>query len=170
MSEESALFTYGAPFVGVLLVAIGIAAAVPGAYAILQNPHTCGNPTISVESPAKTADRFGGAPPAGVARLSFEDLTDAEQRTVRNALDDPFGEAELPNHTAHYSAFDSGAIVTIDGKDHYVTNVAPNNCYNAASLQFPLGVFAIALGIVGILTPPGYRRLIKLEEGLSEDA
>ena len=50
--SESALFTYGVPFVGVLVVAVGIAAAVPGAYALIQEDLTpCGSPTIAVESP-----------------------------------------------------------------------------------------------------------------------
>lgn len=170
MSDDSVLFTYGAPFVGVLLVAIGIAAAVPGAYALLQDTDTCGTPTISVEDADRTADRFGGDAPAAIARLDFQTLSTAEQEAIQAALDDAVGEAELRRAASpNYPQLVNGSLVTIDGQQHYVTTVAQNTCYDAARLQFPLGVFAIALGIVGILTPPGYRKLIALEEGLREE-
>jgi hypothetical protein len=169
MSETSTVFTYGAPFVGVLLVSIGIAAAVPGAYGILQNPDDCGNPTISVEGPDRTQSQFDGEPPSTVTRLDYETLSPAEQTAFEDALAAPVGEAELRGDAPHYRSFVNGTLVTYEGERHYLTVVAENACYEGARLQFPLGVFAIALGIVGILTPPGYRKLIELEEGLTEE-
>ena len=65
----------------------------------------------------------------------------------------------------HRSAFLNGSLVSYEGERYYVAVVAENPCFVAAPLQFPLGVFAIALGIVGILTPPAYRRLVALELG-----
>ena len=169
MSETSTLFTYGAPFLGVLLVSVGIAAAVPGAYGLLQNPEDCGNPTISVEGPDRTATQFDGDPPQTVARLDYAALSPAERTAFEDALADPIGEAELRGDAPNYRSFVNGTLVTYEGERHYLTVVAQNSCYEGARLQFPLGVFAIALGIVGILTPPGYRKLIALEEGLTED-
>lgn len=165
---DSVVFTYGAPFVGVLLVAVGIGAAVPGAYGLLQDDQTCGNPTISVEGPAETAERFGDDPPSSVARFEESDLSDAEAGAVREAIDDAVGEAEVTGDFPHYPQFENGSLVTVDGQRHYVTVVAENPCYRVAPLQFPLGVFAIALGVVGILTPPAYRKLVELEESLRE--
>lgn len=163
----SPLFTYGVPFVGVLIVAVGIAAAVPGAYALIQEDlTTCGAPTIAVESPEETADRFGDSPPPTVDRLEFAALAPTEQTAFEAALDDPIGEAHVEGAFPNDGAFRNGAIVAYDGDEYYATVVADNPCFQAAPLQFPLGVFAIALGIVGILTPPAYRKLVELERGL----
>lgn len=160
------LFTYGAPLVGVLVVAVGIAAAVPGAYALIQADITnCGEPTISVESAEATAERFGGEPPSSLARIEFEALSTAEQSAFEDALDDPLGEADVRGAFPHAETFGDGLLVRYEGEDHYAIVVAENPCFQAAPLQFPLGVFAIALGIVGILTPPAYRRLVALELG-----
>jgi len=165
--SESTLFTYGVPFVGVLLVAIGIAAAVPGAYALIQEDLTpCGAPTIAVESPEETDRRFGDDPPATVDRLDFEALAPAERAAFEAALDDPIGEAHVEGSFPHAETFRDGTLVTYEGEHYYATVVAENPCFQAAPLQFPLGVFAIALGVVGILTPPVYRRLVALETGL----
>ncbi|WP_424004550.1 hypothetical protein ACOZ4I_07465 [Haloarcula salina] len=164
--SQSTVFQYVAPFVGVLLIAVGIAGAVPGGYAILEpDLENCGNPTIGVESPEMTAERFGGETPRPrLARLAFDDLSEAEQTAFREALDDAVGEAQVVGSVPNADAFQRGAIVSYEGEDHYVTIVAENTCFAAAPLQFPLGVFAIALGFLGILTPPLYRRLVRLEQ------
>lgn len=165
MAEESTLFVYGAPLVGVLLVAVGIGAAVPGAYALVQDQLVdCGAPTIAVDSPAETERRFGASGPA-VDRLAFEDLSESEQSAFLAARSDPQGEAHVDGPFPNYPTVLNGTIVTYEGRAYYTTVVAENPCFEAAPLQFPLGVFAIALGIVGILTPPVYRKLIRLEEG-----
>ncbi|MFC7203037.1 hypothetical protein ACFQJC_05900 [Haloferax namakaokahaiae] len=165
MNADSTIFTYGAPLVGVLLVAVGIAAAVPGAYALIQTDITsCGTPTIAVESPEETASRFGETPSLQLAQLSFDQLSQAEQAAFVEALTDPLGEARVAGAFPNSPSFVNGTLVTYEGEQYYATVVAENPCFEAAPLQFPLGVFAIALGIVGILTPPGYRKLVELEE------
>jgi hypothetical protein len=163
---DSYLFTYVVPFVGVLLVAVGIAAAVPGAYDLIQEEITeCGTPTVDVESAQETTEQFDGEPPGSLARFELSDLSAAERRAVRAGLADPIGEARIRGEAPNYPAFVNGSLVTVDGTAHYVTVVAENPCFAAAPLQFPLGVFAIALGVVGILAPPAHRRLVALEEG-----
>jgi hypothetical protein len=166
-AERSILFTYAIPFVGVLLLSIGIAAAVPGVYAIIQEDiTTCGTPTIAVEPPEETEHRFGDGPDANLAHLEFAELSSAEQTAFREAIDHPVGEARVQGSFPHHSEFVNGTLLTYEGERYYVTVVAENPCFEAHPLQFPLGAFATALGIVGILTPPAYRRLVALEEAL----
>lgn len=166
-ATDSVIFTYGAPLVGVLLVAVGIAAAVPGAYGLIQTDiATCGEPTILVETPEQTGERFDDAPPT-VERFDIEALSAGERAAVREAIDNPRHEAFVRGDFPHYETFLNGTVVTVEGRDHYATVVAENPCFETAPLQFPLGVFAIALGVIGILTPPGYRKLVELEEGLA---
>ncbi|MDS0221522.1 hypothetical protein NDI54_09195 [Haloarcula sp. S1AR25-5A] len=163
---DSFVFQYVAPFVGVLLIAVGIAGAVPGGYALIEpDLENCGNPTIGVESPEETAERFGGDEPRPrLPRLTFENLSSAEQDAFRTAIDDPVGEVQVVGDLSNADAFRRGAIVTYEGGEYYVTIVAENTCFAAAPLQFPLGVFAIALGFLCVLAPPLYRRLIRLEQ------
>lgn len=164
--SDSVVFQYIAPFIGVLLIAVGIAGAVPGGYAIIEpDLENCGNPTIGVESPEETAERFGGDEPGPqLPQLSFAELSDAEQTALRAAIDDPVGESQVVGDVPHYDAFQRGAIVSYEGEKYYVTVVAENTCFQAAPLQFPLGVFAIVFGFLGVLAPPLYRRLIRLEQ------
>ncbi|WP_254278658.1 hypothetical protein [Haloarcula marina] len=163
MAEESILFTYVAPFLGVLLVAMGIGGAVPGGYALIQQEiSNCGDPTIAVEGPAETERRFGEVTPQ-IRRFQFDALSEAEQTAFTEALDDPIGEAHVGGDFPNGDAFRNGSIVVYEDQRHYVTVVSENPCFDAAALQFPLGVFAIALGLVGILTPPLYRKLVELE-------
>lgn len=164
---RSALFTYAAPFMGVLLVAVGIGAAVPGVYDLIQEDiTTCDAPTIAVESPTEAGERFEGEGAPNITRLEYADLSPAEQAAFERALADPVGEAYLEGAAPHRPQFGNGTIVTYEGNPYYVSIVAENPCFEAAPLQFPLGVFAIALGILGILTPPAYRRLVTLEESM----
>ena len=160
----SPLFTYGAPLVGVLLVSIGLAAAVPGAYDLIQEDiTTCGAPTISVDTPAETAARFGDNPGPGITTVEFSELAPSEREAFREALAAPVREARVVGAFPRYEAFADGVVVRYEGERYYATVVADNPCFTAAPLQFPLGVFAVALGVVGILTPPAYRRLVALE-------
>ena len=163
-ADTSPLFTYVVPFLGVLLVAVGIGAAVPGGYALIQETiATCGEPTIAVDGPESTERRFGDGAPA-LPTLAFEDLSNAEREAFLDALADPVGEAHVPGPFPDRQAFANGTLVAYEGERYYVTVVSENPCFDAAPLQFPLGVFAIALGTLGILTPPLYRRLVELEE------
>ncbi|MFC7137600.1 hypothetical protein [Halobaculum litoreum] len=99
MSDDestSTLFTYVAPFVGVLLIAVGIAGAVPGGYALIQDElRDCGEPTIVVESPERTADIVGGEDAPDFRRLAFAELSDAEAAAFEDALTAPRGEAHV---------------------------------------------------------------------------
>ena len=169
MSDESPLFIYVAPFVGVLLVAVGIGGAVPGGYAIIQEDiTTCDQPTIDVEGPEETAQRFDSSTPQ-IARLDYAELSDAEQTAFEDALTDPVGEARVDGSFPNGDAFRNGSLVSYEDEEHYVTVVSENPCYVTPALQFPLGVFAIIFGVVGILSPPIYRKLIELEEQASLD-
>ena len=169
MSDESILFTYIAPFVGVLLVAVGIGGAVPGGYALIQEDiATCGEPTIAVEGSEETAQRFNDSSPQ-LPRLQYEELTSAEQDAFREALEDPVGEAHVNGEFANGDAFRNGTIVRYQDERYYATVVSENPCFIAPELQFPLGVFTIIFGVVGILTPPIYRKLVELEERASID-
>ena len=162
--ETSVLFTYVIPFVGVLLVAVGIGAAVPGGYALVQGYLTaCDDPTVAVEDPAETQRRLSGEAPS-LSRLEFEELSAAEREAFLEARTDAVGEAHVSGPFPNREAFRNGTIVVYEGERYYATVVAENPCFVAAPLQFPLGVFAIALGTLGILTPPIYRRLVELEE------
>lgn len=164
MIGDSALFTYGAPFLGILLVAVGIGAAVPGAYDLIQEDiSTCSAPTVAVESAEETREHFGDPPRVNLTEREFEALSEAERAAFREALRDPQGEAHVPADAPNLPAFRNGTFVVRDGARHYVTVVSDNPCFSAPPLGFPLGVFAIALGIVGILTPPAYRKLVELE-------
>jgi hypothetical protein len=168
MVGDSALFTYGAPFIGVLLVAIGIGAAVPGAYDLIQEDiSTCGEPTIAVESAEQTREHFGDEPKVTLPTVAYENLSDPERQAFEEALSDPQGEAHIPADSPTLETFRNGSFVVRDDQRHYVTVVADNPCFASPPLGFPLGVFAIALGFVGILTPPAYRKLVELERGAS---
>ncbi|MFC7095751.1 hypothetical protein [Halobaculum marinum] len=166
MSDDEAtstLFTYVAPFVGVLLIAVGIAGAVPGGYALVQDElRDCGSPTIAVESPERTADIVGDGAPQ-FDRLDVEALSAAEREAFEEALTAPRGEAHVDGAFPNRAAFERGAVITYEGERYYATIVAENTCFTAPSLGFPLGVFAIGLGTVCVLMPPLYRRLVRLE-------
>ena len=166
MAEDeptSLLFTYVAPFVGVLLIAVGIAGAVPGGYALVQDQlRDCDTPTIAVETPERTAELTDEDGPQ-LRRLGFEELSEAERDAFERALDDPIREAHVDGAFPNRPAFENGTVVAYEGESYYATVVAENTCFRAPALAFPLGVFAIGLGAVGVLTPPLYRKLVALE-------
>jgi hypothetical protein len=165
MDDEptSPLFTYVVPFLGVLLVAVGIGGAVPGGYALVQDElRECDAPTILVESPERTAALTGDDGPQ-LPRVQFDDLAPAEQAAFTAALESPRGEAHVQGAFPNRPAFERGVVVTDRGREYYATVVAENTCFRAPPLAFPLGLFAIGLGVVGLLTPPLYRRLVALE-------
>ena len=167
MAEESWLFTYIVPFIGVLLVAVGIGGAVPGGYALIQEDiATCGQPTMAVEGPEETSERFSDSRPR-LPVLEYEALSEAEQAAFTEALEDPIGEAYVDGEFPNGDAIRNGSIIVYEGEEHYATVVSENPCFTAPALQFPLGVFALIFGVFGILTPPLYRKLVELEERAS---
>lgn len=165
-TPDSVLFTYLLPFVGVLLLAVGIGAAVPGTFAVIQDDATCGNPTITVESPERTAERLGGDPPLDLRELDVTALAPAERAAVEAALSDPREVAQVKGEFPAFPAFRDGVVVRVDGQRHYAAVVAENPCYQVPPLQLPLGVFAVALGTLAVLAPPAYRRLVALERAV----
>ena len=159
----STLFTYVAPFVGVLLIAVGIAGAVPGGYALVQDElRDCGTPTIVVESPERSEAIVGDGAPR-FTRLSYGELGEAEADAFTEALTAPRGEAHVDGPFPNRAAFENGTVITYEGREYYSTIVAENTCFTAPPLGFPLGVFAIGLGTVSVLMPPVYRKLVALE-------
>lgn len=162
---DSAFLTYAVPFAGSLLIAVGIAAGVVGAYAPLQGDlGLCGDPTISVSTPAETEDLVGDGGPS-FETLGVDDLSPAERRAFEDALADPFGEGHVRGDFPHRAAFERGVLIRSDETLRYATLTAANRCTAVDPLLFPLGVAAILLGVVWILAPPMYRRLATVERG-----
>lgn len=160
---DSVLFTYVAPFVGVLLIAIGIGGAVPGGYALVQEDlRDCDMPTIVVEPPERAAALVDDGGPT-VTHLDFEELSAAEQAAFTEARDAPRREAHVRGTFPNRPAFENGTIINVQGERYYSTIVAENTCFRAPPLGFPLGLFAIGLGTVAVLVPPAYRKLVALE-------
>jgi hypothetical protein len=88
-TTEPWLVTYAAPFLGVLLVTVGIAGGVMGGYSVVQTElDLCGDPSIEVASEERTAQYTGTDGPT-LARLSVAELSPAERDAFRRALADP---------------------------------------------------------------------------------
>ncbi|WP_266076414.1 hypothetical protein [Haladaptatus caseinilyticus] len=163
-STGSVVLTYGAPFLGTLLVAVGLAGGTLGGYAIAQSElGLCGNPTIVVYSPAETAQYTNPGGPT-LERFSAAELTAGERHAFEEALRSPRQVADVRSEFVHRDAFRRGVLVTTGGTARYVTISSTNPCLSVDPLLFPLGVVAILLGILGILTPPLYRKLLEREE------
>ncbi|UPV74842.1 hypothetical protein M0R89_01940 [Halorussus limi] len=166
-TTRGALLTYGAPFVGALLVAVGIAGSVLGGYAVVQEEFgLCGDPTIGVsDSPAAVGAGAGPSELAGggpvLAQFDVSDLSPAERRAVERALAEPGGQADVRGAFPHEESFRRGAVVRVEGDRYYVTLVSSVECLGVDPLVLPLGLVAILLGIGGVLTPPAYRRLLE---------
>lgn len=159
------LLTYGAPFLGTLLVAVGIAGGVLGGYAVVQSQlGLCGDPTIVVYSPGATEQLTAATQADPLRRFRIEELAPAERRAFENALRNPRDTANVRGRFVHRRAFREGVIVSSDGSSRYVTISSANPCLGVDPLLFPLGVVSILLGVLGILTPPLYRRLLEREE------
>lgn len=154
--EESLLITYAVPFLGVCLIAIGIASTVIGGYVVIQDAvGLCGQPTIVVES---TDDPRQGAP-----QLSYDDLSPAEQAAVDTALESPLEEGQIDGELANEDALLEGAVVTINDQQYIVAIASLDSCHEANPLLAPIGVVAILIGVAGVLTPPIYRKMEDIE-------
>lgn len=161
---DSALLTYGAPFLGALLIAIGIGGAVIGGYAVIQQQlDLCGNPTIAVSTVDQTKPL---ADPSGpnLPRFQYPELSLAERAAFTTAIESPSMKADVRGSFPHRQAFQQGAIVMYRGEQQYVTTIWASSCLTVNPLFFPLGVVSILLGIGGILTPPAYRKLLEREK------
>lgn len=163
---DSKFLTYAIPFAGSLLIAMGIGAGVVGAYSPLQqNLGLCDDPTISVSTPAETAELTNSSDGPTLDRIDFESLSPAEQRAVEEAIDDPFNEGSVSGTFENRAAFERGVLIRYEGTLRYATLTSNNRCTTVDPLLFPLGVAAILLGVVWILAPPMYRRFAIVEGG-----
>ncbi len=164
-SVGEALLTYGAPFLGTLLVAIGIAGGVLGGYAVVQTHlDLCGHATIVVYSPDETKQLTAATQRDPLQRFSLEELAPAERKAFEYAIHQPRDTGDVRGRFVHRSAFRQGVLVTSGGETRYVTISSANPCLGVDPLLFPLGIVSILLGVGGILTPPLYRRLLEREE------
>jgi hypothetical protein len=159
-SEESMFLTYVAPFLGVLLIAAGIPLAILGGYVVMQDTiGLCGDPDLEVRGLA--ADE---QPSSTVGELEYDELSDAEQRALEEAIDSPLEEATVEGPMENEDVLLEGAIIEGDGDRYYVRIASLNSCLEAEPLLFPIGAVGILLGIVGVLTPPIYRKMAGFEE------
>lgn len=162
------ILTYGAPFVGAVLLSVGLASAVVGGYALFQSElGLCGNPVLHVES-AEDTERLlrghgAGPGPQTLPSIPFEELSPAERDAVREAVGVISQEGTVRGEFPHREMFVQGALVIYDGEPHYATLVVEDQCVEPVPLLLPLGVVSIALGVAGVLTPPLYRRYLEFE-------
>ncbi len=154
--DESNLIIYAVPLLGVLFIAIGIASTVIGGYVVIQDAvGLCGQPTIVVE---ETDDPRVGAP-----QLDYEELSQAEQQAVDDALESPLREGQIEGELANREALLEGAIVTVNDERYSVAITSLDSCHEANPLLAPIGVVAMLIGVAGVLTPPIYRKMEDIE-------
>ena len=159
-STESLLLTYAAPFLGVVLIAVGLPLAITGGYVVIQDALVlCGNPTIGVDPVAE-----GDEVPQTVEELPASALSSAERAAIEEAVDSPLREAKVNGELENREALLEGVVVEYDGERYYVQITSRNSCLDVAPLLFPIGVIAILLGVIGVLTPPIYRKMAGFEE------
>lgn len=165
-SEESYLLTYAAPFLGVLLIASGIPIALVGGYVVMQDTlGLCGDPDIEIR-----ALEDGERPASTVEDLEYDELSETEQRALREAIDSPLEEATVDGEgLENEDALLEGVVIDVDGTEYYVRIASLNSCLEAEPLLFPIGSVAILVGIAGVLTPPIYRKLAGFEERIQRD-
>lgn len=165
---RDAILTYGAPLVGAVLLSIGLASGVVGGYTLIQSDlGLCGNPVLHVESPEDTERMLrghgAGPGPQTLPSLTFEELAPGEQEAFRDALGEVNQEGVIRGEFPHREVLLRGALIVYDGEPHYTTLVSENQCVEPNPLLLPLGLISIALGVVGVLTPPLYRRYVEFE-------
>ncbi|WP_226479037.1 hypothetical protein [Natrinema amylolyticum] len=164
-SSESLMLTYAAPFLGVLLIAAGLPLAIAGGYVVIQDGiGLCGNPTITADPVTE-----GETPPETVETLPAAELSSAERAALEEAIDSPLQEAKVDGEQANRGALLEGAIVEYEGDRYYVQITSQNSCLEVAPLLFPIGAIAILMGVIGVLTPPIYRKMAGFEERMRRD-
>ncbi|WP_226006548.1 hypothetical protein [Natrinema salinisoli] len=159
-SSESLVLTYFAPFLGVLLIAAGLPLAIAGGYVVVQDGiGLCGSPSITAEPVAD-----GETPPATIETLPAGELSPAERAALEEAIESPLQEAKVDGELANRGALLEGVLVEYEGDRFYVQITSQNSCLEVAPLLFPIGVIGILMGVVGVLTPPIYRKMAGFEE------
>lgn len=164
-ADESAVLVYGIPFLGVVLLAVGLPAAVLGGYSVAQEElGLCGNHEITVYTADETQRLTDGPESPNLTTVALADLAPAEREAVETSLGERDRPAAVHGAFPHRQAFERGVLVTVDGTPHYATLVATRSCLDANPLLLPLGLVAVLLGVAGVLTPPAYRKLAAMEE------
>jgi hypothetical protein len=169
--NTDALLTYGAPFLGAVLLSLGIAGGVVGGYSVVQTElGLCGNPIIGVETTDETERLLEGYGEGGptLDRIPFAALSEAEQAAFEDALDGARREGEVDGAFPNRGRLTDGVIVRYEGQEYYTTLASENECLSADPVLFPLGIVGILLGIGGVLTPPLYRWYLRFERRQGE--
>jgi len=151
---------YTIAFVGVVVLAASIGPTIVGGYALVQEDFgLCSDPSIEVLSPEAAAAVDAGAEPPEFERLDFAELTTAEQRAFRAALDETSNEHPIEGENVeHLAAFREGVLVEDQGTEHYVTITSSNECVPAGAVRFPLSVAGLLIGSGMIVAPELQRR------------
>ena len=159
-SSESLMLTYAAPFLGVLLISVGLPLSIVGGYVVVQDGlGLCGEPTIT----ATPADEYDESL-ATIDEIPAEQLSAAERKALEEAIDSPLQEGVVSGELENRAALLEGAVVEYEGTRYYVQIASQNSCLEVQPLLFPIGAVAILMGIGGVLTPPIYRKLAGFEE------
>lgn len=148
-SDDSFVFTYAVPFLGAVLLALGIGGSVLGAWTVVQPAlGGCGSPAMGVDSPETTERMLAdGEGEPQLERLDYEDLSPAERRAFDEAVASVQGDAPVEGEFENREALERGVIVTHNGTDRYATLVASNRCLSVDPLVFPLAITGLLLGL-----------------------
>ncbi|WP_435078009.1 hypothetical protein [Halococcus sp. AFM35] len=132
-------------FLGAVLFAIGIGAAVVGGYALVQEDlGLCGNPILEVSS----SNTYGDDVPS----LPANSLSPAEHAAFVEAVTGLTSEAEIDGQI-RTNALREGALITYQGERYYAAIGSLNQCVAIDPLVFPLGVALVGLGAVAYVSP-----------------
>jgi hypothetical protein len=131
-------------FLGAMLLAIGIGAAVVGGYALVQEDFgLCGDPILEVSSPSSSASG---------PTLAANSLSLAERTAFVEAVTGLTSESEIDGEI-ETNALREGAVVTYGGERYYAAIGSLNQCVAIDPLVFPLGVALVGLGAVAYVSP-----------------
>lgn len=150
--------TYTLSFVGIVILSASIGGVVLGPYAAIQPTYgLCNNPTVEVYSPEDTADLTAGEEVPNFRQFSYDDLTEEERETFREAESSPLEEAEIDGRTTHFEEFRNGSVVTYEGERYYTVVASLDDCMDAGAFNLPLSVVGVVVGL-GLSIAPGLRR------------
>lgn len=163
---RDALLTYGAPFLGAILLSVGLAGGVLGGYSSIQREAgLCSDPILTVSTAAQTQERLASHQGNSLtfSTIEFANLSDAEQEAFEEALQSFRREGEINGTLQHRRAFRRGVVVNYEGAGYYTALASRNSCLTVSPLLLPMGLVSILLGVAGVLTPPVYRRYAAFE-------
>lgn len=149
MTRYHRLVRYVAPFLGALLFSASIGGVVLGGYAAVQEDlGLCGQPAIVVTAPdeAKPAT-IHESPAPNLPRLTYEELTEEEQKAFEEALDSPLNEGEIRGEFAHEKEFSGGVVVSYEGREYYGAVETMDECVAVSSYVLPSGAAGVGLSV-----------------------